>query len=532
MADFVLDRVRLLQGLRRKYGPTFRITSPTFGTVVVLTEPELMYELFRLPSDISGGVEPSLDVMFGKGSIFGKQREEHRRHRTLLTPPFHGQRLLAFEQIIEEETRKEIATWPEGVEFPTMPSTMSITLNVILRAVFGAEDAEFDELREFMPHWIRFGAMIFAFRPLQYRWGPLSPWGRHLAMRRRFDGILERLIARATADPGFESRSDVLSLLLSARYDDGSAMSHAAIGDELVTLLAAGHETTATSMAWAVERLRRHPHTLARLVAEVDAGEASLLQATLHEIMRTRPTIDGTTRQVLAPTMELGEWVLPRGTTVYVATSVAHNDERNFPRADEFVPDRFLHRMPDIASWTPFGGGNRRCIGASFANMEMTVMLRTILRTFELVPTDAPDERIAFRGLPYAPGKGGQAKVFRRSNIRTIGGPETGYHAAESASTAIAARRPHNRSSKICATACWTVGLQPVPVFAHWPKVAVPSSSTSGDGIASTLPNVPSARNTAEADPNSSPSRRCTRRRAEDRLLAGAEERWAPPLRP
>lgn len=420
MTDFVMNRTGMLQRLRTKYGPTFTVTVPTFGKIVVLTEPHLINELFRTPSDIAGGIEPSLDVMFGKGSIFGKQTEVHRRHRKLLTPPFHGQTLRAFEQIIEDETRKEIATWPEGKEFPTYPSTMSLTLNIILRAIFGAEGTEFDELRDLTPRWVRFGAAIFAVRPLQRDWGPLSPWRRHLAMRREFDDILGRLVARVTSDPDFENRSDVLSLLLRSRYEDGSALTHEEIGDQLVTLLAAGHETTATSLAWAAERLRRHPHTLARLVDEIDSGGSTLLQATIHEVLRTRPTIDGTTRQVLTDRMHLGEWVLPRGMCVYVATSVTQNDESNFARAAEFIPDRFLGVMPDSKAWTPYGGGNRRCIGAAFANMEMMVILRTILSTYQLVPTDAPDERITFRGLPFAPGSGGRAKVFRRPSVPEV----------------------------------------------------------------------------------------------------------------
>ncbi|NMO04678.1 cytochrome P450 [Gordonia sp. TBRC 11910] len=410
---FLTDRPRMLAELADRYGPTFTMTVPTFGTSVVITEPAMFNELFHIPADVAGGVEPSLDVMFGEGSIFGKQTAEHQRHRKLLTPPFHGRSLRAFESIVEEETLKEIAKWPVRQEFPVHPSTMSITLNIILRAMFGAEGAEFEELRDLAPRWIRFGAFLFAVRPLQKDW-PLSPWRRHLAMRRQFDDIIERLIARAYADPDFENRPDVLSLLLRSTYDDGSPVTHRHIGDQLTTLLAAGHETTATSLAWAFERLSRHPHPLERLVAEIDDGEAAYLQATIHEVMRSRATIDGTTRRVLVARMPLGEWVIPYGMNIYTATSVAHHDPRNFPRPDEFIPDRFLGRMPDTYAWTPFGGGLRRCIGAAFANMEMTVILRTILSTYRLLPTDAPDERVAFRGLPFAPGAGGRIRVEPR----------------------------------------------------------------------------------------------------------------------
>ncbi|WP_341267392.1 cytochrome P450 [Gordonia malaquae] len=410
---FVTDRPRSLAELAERYGPTFTMPLLSFGRTVVITEPTMFDELFHVPSDVAGGIEPSLDVMFGSGSIFGKQTSEHRRDRKLLTPPFHGRSLRDFESIAEEETRKEIATWPTGKHFPTHPSTMSITLNIILRAVFGAEGAEFDKLRDLMPRWIRFGATIFAIRPLQWDWGPLSPWRRHLAMRKHFDEILERLIRRAESDLDFDTRTDVLSLLLRARYDDGSAMTHEEIGDELVTLLAAGHETTATSLAWAFERLSRNPHVLQRLVAEIEDGGSSYLQATIHEVMRSRTVIDGTVRTVRADRMALGEWVIPHGMNVYVAASVAHNDPRNFPRPDEFMPERFLGRMPDTYAWVPFGGGNRRCIGASFANMEMAVILRTVLSEFRVLPTTERAERVMFRGLPFAPGRGGRVTVVR-----------------------------------------------------------------------------------------------------------------------
>ncbi|GEE03891.1 putative cytochrome P450 138 [Gordonia spumicola] len=422
---FVTDRPRLLREMADRHGPAFTMWIPGFGTTVVLTEPAMFNELFHIPSDVAGGVEPSLDVMFGDGSIFGKQTAEHKRHRRVLTPPFHGRNLRAFESLVEEETRKEIAGWPVGRRFATITSTNRIALNIILRVVFGAEGAEFDELRELTPKWIKFGAVLFSVRPLQWDWGPLSPWRRHLAMRRQFDDILERLIVRAQADPGFEDRTDILSLMLRARHDDGTALTHEEIGDELVTLVAAGHETTATSLAWAFERLSRHPHTLGRLVAEIDEGGATYLQATIHEVMRTRPTIDGTTRRVLVDRMRFREWVLPHGVNLYTATSLVHNDPRYFPRPDEFAPDRFLGRMPDTYAWTPFGGGVRRCVGATFATMEMAVILRTVLTTYRIEPTDEPDERIVFKGLPFAPARGGLISVTRRERPAASPGSPT-----------------------------------------------------------------------------------------------------------
>jgi cytochrome P450 len=234
-------------------------------------------------------------------------------------------------------------------------------------------------------------------------------------MREELDAIFGVLIARAESDPALDQRTDILSLLLQARYDDGTAMSHSDIGDELFTLLVAGHETTATSLTWAVERLRRHPEVLARVVAEVDAGESALLQATVHEVLRTRPIIDAVSREVTAESIRLGPWVIPRGHIVSVNIGLVHQNEEVFADATAFNPDRFLGSNPGMYSWIPFGGGTRRCPGAAFANMEMMVVLRTVLSEFTLAPTDAPDERRESRGVVFAPRDDGRVVLFRRT---------------------------------------------------------------------------------------------------------------------
>jgi cytochrome P450 len=235
-------------------------------------------------------------------------------------------------------------------------------------------------------------------------------------MREELDAMFGTLIARAESDPALDERTDVLSLLLQARYDDGAAMSHSDIGDELFTLLVAGHETTATSLTWAVERLRRHPDVLARVVAEVDAGKSALLQATVHEVLRTRPIIDAVSREVTAESIRLGPWVIPRGHIVSVNIGLVHQNEEVFADASAFNPDRFVGSNPGMYSWIPFGGGTRRCPGAAFANMEMMVVLRTVLAEFTLAPTDAPDERRESRGVVFAPRDDGLAVLVRRKS--------------------------------------------------------------------------------------------------------------------
>jgi cytochrome P450 len=238
-------------------------------------------------------------------------------------------------------------------------------------------------------------------------------------MRREYDAVVARLIARG--DAALDDRDDVLALMLQSRYADGSAMSRSEISDQLLTLLAAGHETTATTLAWTMERLRRHPEVLRTLAEEADAGGAAFREATILEVQRTRPVIDFVGRQVKADSMRLGRWTLPKGCPVIVSVALVHGDERVFQNARAFDPSRFLDAKPGLYQWIPFGGGVRRCLGAAFANMEMNVVLRTILRDFSVVPTSERGERWHWRGVASAPARGGLTAVRRRAVAQPAG---------------------------------------------------------------------------------------------------------------
>jgi hypothetical protein len=343
--------------------------------------------------------------------MFALTGERHRKERKLLVPPFHGRRLAAYERITEEETERELRTWPVNTSFPVLPSMMRITINVILRAVFGASGQDLDVLAQQLPKSVRLGS-ILAVVPLPKTRSRWTPWGRAMELRRSYDAIIDRMIAAAAADPRLDEREDVLALMVAARYEDGSRMTNSDIADELLTLLSAGHETTATTLAWAVERLRRHPEVLRELSEDND----ELRQAVITEVQRSRPVIDMVGRTIRAERMELGPWVLPRDTTVAVSIGLMHKNPSLFVNPDKFVPDRWTNAKPDLYEWIPFGGGTRRCIGAAFANMEMNVVLRTMLRDFTLTPLPAgtPGERWRFRGIASAPARGGQAIVTRR----------------------------------------------------------------------------------------------------------------------
>jgi cytochrome P450 len=411
----LLAKRGLLHALRRRYGAAFTMRLPVFGDVLVISDPDLVKRLFTTSPDVAGQVQPNLGRLLGRGSVFSLDGDAHRARRKLLAPPFHGRRLRAYEEMIEEETLREAETWPQGREFETLTPFMRITLNVILRAVFGAEGAQLDALRRLLPSMVELGSKIAAVPMGQADLGRWSPGARFRAYRRDYDAVVRSLIARAQADPRLEERGDVLAMLLQSRYEDGEAMTPRDVADELLTLLTAGHETTATTLAWTVERLRRHPTLLRRLVDEADQGGSRLRQATILEVQRTRPVIALAGRRVNAPALELGEWVVPRGHSVFVAIDLVHSDERVFPDAGRFDPDRFVTAGPDSYAWIPFGGGTRRCVGAAFANLELHVVLRTLLREFELEPTDAPGERWHSRGVAFAPAKRGRAVVHRRA---------------------------------------------------------------------------------------------------------------------
>jgi cytochrome P450 len=409
---FLTARQRVVAALSRRYGGAFTVNLPIFGQTVVVGDPVLVKDLFSMGIDLLGRTGHTFGDIVGPGSTWGLDGEEFLQRRRLLAPAVHGKRLRTYEHIIEEEVMREIANWPEGREFETLPSMRHITLRAILRAVFGAEGPALDELCELIPPTVRIRHCIGLLPSIvRHNLGPWSPGGRFLHYRRRIDAVIDSLIADARADPAFEERSDVLPLLLRARAENGEPIPDRHIADDLLTLLMAGLESTSRTLAWVVERFRRHPRLLSRLTDEVDAGGSELRQAAILEVQRTRPVVDATLRRT-NQRIRLGDWVIPEDTTVLVNMQLAN--AQSFPEAASFDPNRFLGANSKPVTWFPFGGGVNRCIGAAFANMEMDVTLRTLLREFHLVPTDAPGERGHDRGVTIAPGRGGRAVVYRR----------------------------------------------------------------------------------------------------------------------
>jgi cytochrome P450 len=287
-------------------------------------------------------------------------------------------------------------------------------LNVILRTTFGVDGPELEELRKIVPPYMKLGQLL-AFVPAPPFWTRrYSPWRKLDEFRKAFDRIVFTLIAHADADPSLGERTDVLAFLARSRHD-GTGMPRQDICDELLTLVCAGHETTASALGWALERLRRHPDVLAELIREVDAGGSELRRATILEVLRVRTVIDVAGRRVRAPNFDLGQWRIPQGRTVLVRIADLHENPEIYPHPERFDPNRFRGTRAAAPAWLAFGGAARRCIGADFAIAEMDIVLRTVLQNFSIQTDGAADEKSHFRGIAHTPKLGGRVVVNRRT---------------------------------------------------------------------------------------------------------------------
>jgi len=412
---FVAARRRNVIWLNRTGGRCVTVKIPVFGDALVVSDPALAKQIFTTSPDVLHNIQPNLSRLLGAGSVFGLEGAAHRQRRKLLTPPLHGRNIRAYEDIVEEETRREMASWPDGVEFESLEPMMRITLNIILRAVFGADGVELQQLRDLLPKWVTLGSRLSL---LPSPKGPpirFSPWSKLASYRRAYDGLIDTLITRARQDPNLEGRTDVLSLFLRSTYDDGSTMARSEIGDELLTLLAAGHETTASTLGWAFERISRHPAVLQRLADEAAGEDNTYRLATIYEVQRNRTVIDFAGRHVAVPLYELGEWRIPEDFSILISLLQLHSDPDVYPDPERFDPQRFIDAKPNTFSWVPFGGGTRRCVGAAFSHMEMDIVLRTVLRHFTIQTTSAAGEKWHHRGVAFTPKKGGRVVLYRRA---------------------------------------------------------------------------------------------------------------------
>jgi len=408
-ARYLRDPLGFLAKQQRRYGDIFSVNFPFFGRVVYVARPDLVKEVFTGPPAIFHAGEANATVLepaLGPNSVLTLDDEPHMRQRKLLLPHFHGERVERYGGLIVETTRREMKSWPVGEPFALRPHTQRITLAVIMRAVFGVHDeARLDRFERLIDDFAKRVGVITSFPMLRRNLGPLGPWSRFQRSRAALDGFIYEEIRLRRAETGHEERDDVLSLLLTARDEVGTPMSDQELRDELVTVLGAGHETTATGLAWAVERLVHNPAVLAKLRDSLVAGEEDYLAATVKETLRARPVIVDVARKLKAPAT-VGGYDLPAGQLVLPAIAALHYREDLFPAPEQFRPERFLDGKADNYAWIPFGGGVRRCIGAAFAEYEMRLILREFVERAELRPADPEPERVRVRNITLAPAKG------------------------------------------------------------------------------------------------------------------------------
>jgi cytochrome P450 family 135 len=402
-----------LQRCSKRYGPIFTLRMPMGENVVSVSDPEAIKAIFTSDPEtfqVGTGGNALLEPLVGSSSLLTLDGAPHMRQRRLLLPPFHGERMQRYGEVIREVTESSLADWPLREPFPLQPRMQAITLDVILRAVFGIKDAERqDELRRTLRVLLDFGQSRLAFLPWIRHWARGS-WVRFLHMREGVDALLYEEITRRRQDGDAAERDDIMSLLVSARYEDGSPMTDKELRDELITLLVAGHETTATALAWAFELLFRHESPRRKLIEEIRTGNAGeeYLEAVISETLRLRPVIEQVSRRVAAP-VELNGYTIPAGTLLAPSIYLVHRRPDIYPDPGTFKPERFLENPPQTYAWLPFGGGVRRCIGASFATLEMKVVLKTILSRAELRPADAQPEPPSARAVTTAPKHGAMA---------------------------------------------------------------------------------------------------------------------------
>jgi cytochrome P450 len=416
---FMLTPTRFLDACRRRCGDYFTLRPTPDREVVVTADPAAVKKVFTGDPDLlhAGEGNVTLAPLLGSGSVLLLDGAEHLRHRRLLLPPFHGERMRAYGEMMEAVAERRIAEWPDDRDFAVLPSMQGITLEVIMRAVFGFEDAARREriggpLRQLLDA-VASRPRVLALALTAGRSGPLSPWRRFAALRERADALLREEIRARRADPHGADGDDIFSMLLAARDPDGVALSDSELRDELMTLLLAGHETTATALAWTFEQLTRNPAVLDRLIAAEAAGDGDYLDAVVKESLRLRPVVPAVVRCLQAP-MEFGGWGLPAGVNIAPSVYLMHRRPDIYPEPLAFRPERFLGDPPGTYEWIPFGGGVRRCLGASFAVFEMKIVIRAVLaaRRLRLRP-GARLEGVTRRAITFAPARGGRVRAER-----------------------------------------------------------------------------------------------------------------------
>jgi cytochrome P450 family 135 len=395
--------VGFLEWCSRRYGDVFTLRLALGPPVVMVSDPALAERILTLSADqASTGEENAiLAPLLGDRSVLMLDGPDHIRQRRLLLPFFHGERMRRQAGAIAAIVEANVAGWPRDRAFPLLPRMREITFDVILRVVFGLDDSpELDELRRSLRRLLRMGSSWMVVPALRRDLGPRSPWGRFVRLKADVDDLLRQQIRRRRASP--EPGDGVIDVLL-------PEMDDAELVDALMTVLVAGHETTATSLAWCFELLLRRPDVVERLRAELADGETRLLDAVIRETLRVRPVFRYTSRRLREP-LALGAHTAPAGVAAAASIYLVQRRPDRHVEAADFRPERFLQGR-DAGPWIPFGGGIRRCLGASFVTFEMGVVVRTVLERGRLRPASPRHERVRLHAITMIPGRGARVRM-------------------------------------------------------------------------------------------------------------------------
>ena len=408
--------VPFMERCRERYGKRFTVRLLQAPPFVYHADPEHIREIFTAKPDVLHPGEGArlLEPVVGANSVILLDESAHLNQRKLMLPAFHGEKMQRLSGLMREVTEREVASWPTGEPIALHPRLQALTLEIILRAVFGQDAGpRLDALRDRLGGILDFGGRPASTLPMLQRG---RRWQQFVEAREQADALIYETIEERRTDG---ERDDVLAMLLSARHEDGSPMSPLELRDELMTLLVAGHETTASELAWAFERLTRTPDVLARLTEEIDAGDDdSYVTATVHETLRRRPVLPNAAPRLVMKPVEVGGWRYEPGVCLIAHTYLVHHDPEIYPDPYAFRPERFLDEQPGTYTWIPFGGGRRRCLGASFAMLEMRIVLRAVLARNELVPAEPGDEGARRRSITLSPRAGSRTVLRARRESR------------------------------------------------------------------------------------------------------------------
>jgi cytochrome P450 len=406
---------RMLRLISR-YGPIMTMPILSLGNVAIVSDPELVKQVFTASPDVllgGEGVGPAAAI-YGSGSMFVQEEPEHLRRRKLLTPPLHGVALNRYVPIMENSARAAMCGWPVDRPFEMLRAARSLMLDVIVKVIFGVDDLE--EVRRLgrpFERLLNLGVseqltVRYALRGL----GTLRVWPARDRATKQIDDVVMPLIAQRRNDPGLNEQVDILALLMCARGDDGDMLSDSEIRDDLITLMLAGHETTATTLAWVFDLLLHDPDALRRVREEAVGGEEEFTTAVINETLRVRPPAPLTARVVAQP-FSIGGYRVDVGTRIVVHIVAINRNADTYEHPNEFRPERFLGVRPQTYAWVPFGGGVKRCLGASFSMRELITVLHVLLREGEFNAVDEQPERIVRRSIMLAPRCGTRVR-FRR----------------------------------------------------------------------------------------------------------------------